>query len=279
MKPELSVLMAGFRMEMWSKVYASILNATSRNFELVIVSPHETLPEGLRQYSNVKHYRDFGSVSRAAQLCGILAEGKVLFTLMADDGVFLPNSLDMGLDELYAMGDSIKNIVVGKYLEGQAGSEKIHQPNEYYLLNYHEATRTNIPDTFCGLNNGLIYREYFEQTGGYKSVEFEVAPLMLADWAIRAQADGANFKFLDLLFADFNWIPGDAEGHSEVAHAQVDSDEKVYKKMYKKGYRQIPIKIDQNSWKQAPSKWARRYETNKSFSLLKIVKGFIKTHL
>ena len=278
MKPELSILMAGFRKEMWARVYDSILQSTSRSFELVIVSPHEILPDELRQYSHIKHYRDFGSVSRAAQLCTILAEGKVLFTLIADDGVFLPNSLDVGLDALYKMGDSVKNIVVGKYLEGEPGN-KVHQPDEYYLLNYHKATRTNVPDIFWGLNNGLIYREYFEQTGGYKSVEFEVAPLMLADWAIRAQADGANFKFLNLVFADFHWIPGDKKGHNEIHEAQGEHDEKVYRKMYKNGYQQVPVKIDQNSWKQAPSRWARRHGKKKRPSLLKTFKGLIKSHL
>jgi hypothetical protein len=262
LKPYISVILAGNRQEMWGKVYQSIQQSTKRDFELVIVSPHKNLPEELQSIDNIKHFFDKGSPSRAAQIACTLAEGKVLFVLMADDGILLPNALDVAVDKLSQVGESFKNVIVGRYLEGPNGNFKTRQPPHYYYLNYHDATRTNIPDNFLGLNNGVLYRQFFEYMGGYNCIDYEVCPLMLADFAIRAQAEGANFVLIDEILADYDWKPGATGDHNFIFDAQTQHDEPRYKEIYNNGIYNNKLEIVRNinSWKKSCPIWTRRWQ-------------------
>ncbi len=73
MKPEISIIMPAIRTDNWIKVYESIQNSTSRNFELIIGSPYD-LPAELRGYKNIKIVKDWGSPTRASQIESMLIE-------------------------------------------------------------------------------------------------------------------------------------------------------------------------------------------------------------
>lgn len=256
--PLLSICMTAFRKEKWYGFYQSILNATTIDFELIIVSPHQSLPDELRQYTNIKHLQDFGPPMRCAQIAASLAEGEILNILPADDGLYLPNSIDEGLKDFFSLEPKnyYKNVLCVQYIEGQPG-HKIRQPNEYYLLNYHAATRLNcIPNHYIGLNNGFIYRKYFRELGGW-DCRYETCPLGLADLAIRIQRDGGNMALSELLLLDYDWYPADSGDHKPIFDAQTQYDEPLYHKLYdEEGYNKIKIPIE--NWKKSPAVWSRR---------------------
>ena len=258
-KPELSILMAGFRAHKWKEVYDSILRSTKRTFEFVIVSPHETLPPELKQYGNIRHFQDFGSPMRAGQIAACMAQSDVWVYLMADDGVYLNDAIDNNVNLLYSMGDNYKNVVVCPYFEGPNGYRKVYQPNEYYLINYHDASRAPVPNNWIGFNNTIIYRKFFEELGGW-DCKYETCPMGLVDLAIRAQRNGANAALTNVPIIDFDWCPGDSGDHGPIFYGQTQHDEPLYKETYKNGMDCLPIKIDMMNWKNAPSVWERRFK-------------------
>ena len=241
----------------WLNIYNSILCATQRNFELIIVHPHNDIPNEILQYKNIKFFKDCGPPMRCAQIAATLAEGKVLNILPADDGVYLPNTIDQGIDALYKMGDNYKNVVSVQYYEGLVG-HKIKQPREYYQLNYHDATKLScIPNGWIGFNNGFIYRKYFEELGGW-DCRYETAPMGLADLAIRIQRDKGNIVLEDIMLLDYDWFPGDTGDHKPIFDAQIQRDQPFYQQIYKNGYDNLPIKINIDNWKNSPKIWTRK---------------------
>lgn len=255
--PELSIAITAFRKDKWYDFYQSILWATNRSFELIIVSPHETLPDALKQYDNIIHIQDRGAPMKCAQRAASVANGRILNILPADDGLYLPGSIDAGVDALLKMGGNLKDVVSVQYLEGPRG-QKIRQPREYYQLNYHAATRLHcIPDSWIGLNNGFLYTNYFKQLGGW-DCRYETAPLGLADLAIRIQRDKGNIVLVDIILLDYDWFPGDTGDHKPIFDAQTQHDEPLYQEYYKDGLNNLPINIDLNNWQNADEIWNRR---------------------
>jgi len=260
-KPEISIPMAALRPHKWEIVYNSIKSSTNRSFELVIVSPEKKLPESLLQYNNIRHFQDFGSPMRAAQIAMILCESDIICGLMADDGEYLPGAIDRNVDLFLSMGNDYKNVLVCKYLEGINGGYKHYQPDAYYLLNYHDSTRIkNIPDNWLGMNNVIMYRKLFEELGGW-NCEFEACPMGLADLAVRSNRYGANIQLNHEPIVDFDWFPypGDCGDHGPIYFGQTEHDQPLYAEIYSKDLNDIPIKIDLMNWKKSPSVWKRRF--------------------
>ncbi len=161
------------------------------------------------------------------------------------------------------MGDNYKNVAVCPYYEGPNGYSKVRQPREYYLLNYHDSTRTCIPDSWYGFNKTILYRKFFEELGGW-DCKYEACPMSLADLAIRAQRFGANVQFTNIPIIDCDWCPVDSGDHSQIFNAQTQFDQPLYKESFKDGIDHLPIKIDLMNWKSAPAFWHRRYKNNES---------------
>ena len=92
MTPKLSVILPGIRKGNWPAFYKSVQNSFNDTFEIVIVTPHEELPEELQEHDNIKHVIDKGSPARCQQLGLVHSEGEFI-TWGADDGLFLKNKL------------------------------------------------------------------------------------------------------------------------------------------------------------------------------------------
>ena len=202
MKPEISILMPGIRPERWTSVYSSILESTKREFELIIVGPY-ALPKELQEAKNVRYCKDFGTPMRAANIAGVLAEGKLIFSLMSDDSIFMPNVLDKAIDYLYEQEFSIKNAVMAFYKEGKYGTDKDIQSLEYFKINGSDSTKIyDVPNDWLIFNTVILYREFFDQLGGW-DCSFEACPMGLTDFAIRAQKEGA--KVFHIKYRRFIW--------------------------------------------------------------------------
>ena len=133
MKPEISIILPAIRVENWDKLYDSIMMSTSRRFELIICGPY-ALTKKLQDLTNVKYVKDFGCPTRASAIASLLAEGK-LITWVTDDAILVRDSLDTAINLLYSMGEDYKNVIISKYLEGQMGQQKTHQPDWYFKIN------------------------------------------------------------------------------------------------------------------------------------------------
>jgi len=261
MKPEISIILPAIRRENWDSMYDSILMSTSKSFELIICGPYP-LTDKLQKLQNVKYVKDFGSPTRASAIASLLAEGK-LITWITDDAVLMPDALNLAVDTLYSMGDSHKNVVITKYLEGKPGTQKLHQPDYYYKINGREGFRPctyspYISDEWWIFNTALMHRSFFEELGGL-DCSFEHAAMADTDFAIRAQALGANVKVTQILMYDCDHGQAD---HKPIEIAQIGFDEPLIQSKYRDPdwEEKLKAKININNWKNFPSVWTRRFE-------------------
>jgi hypothetical protein len=259
MKPEISILMPGIRPERWTNVYNSIAESTRREFELIIVGPH-ALPQELQESKNVKYCKDFGAPMRAANIAGVLAEGKLIFSLMSDDSVFMPNVLDKAIDHLYDQEFSIKNVVMAFYKEGVNGTSKDIQSLKYFEINGSDSTKLHdVPNDWLIFNTVILYREFFDQLGGW-DCSFEACPMGLTDLAIRAQKEGANVSHIEDIILDCDHMPGTTGDHAPIHYGQIEHDEPFYKLKYSRGPEGVESCISIDNWKKAESVWSRRFK-------------------
>lgn len=253
-KPEISIVMPAIRSNRWEDVYDSISTSTKRSFELIIVSPY-ALTSKLQEAKNVKYVKDFGPPVRASQIGATLAEG-TYFVHTADDALFLPDALDKNIDLLVGMGKDIKNVVVAKYFEGQNGTTKPLQPDSYFTLGGSTWTKTKyIPGNWWLFNVAIMYREYFEQLGGWDCA-FEGTFYSHCDLAIRAQQDGATVKMSDFPLLDCDHNQAD---HGPIEHAQTLKDKPLYFSKYG-NYNHIQIVGAIDNWKEASQVWGTRFK-------------------
>ena len=261
-KPEISIILPGIRRELWDRFYESISISTKRTFELIIVGPYP-LTEKLESLTNVKYVKDFGSPVRASNIAASICEGKVI-TWCADDSWLLEDSIDKHVDMLYEMGPDIKNVVVAKYYEGQEGTKDrtTLQPDSYYLVNNADCTRSaHIPDDWWIFNAAYLYREFFEDLGGW-DCKFEATAMAHTDFAIRAQFMGAKVKMSGLAHVAGDHMPGGTGDHMPIFMCQTQNDEPLIQSKYRdpNWTTNVNMKIDLNNWKNAPSVWTRRFK-------------------
>lgn len=260
MKPEISIILPAIRVENWDKLYDSIKMSTSRRFELIICGPY-ALTKKLQDLTNVKYVKDFGCPTRASAIASLLAEGK-LITWVTDDAILVRDSLDTAINLLYSMGKDYKNVIISKYLEGQMGQQKTHQPDWYFKINGRQGFRPctysqHISDDWWIFNTAIMYREFFEELGGLDS-SFEHAAMADTDFAIRAQTAGANVQITQVLMYDCDHGQAD---HKPIEIAQVQFDEPRLQAKYRdpNWKDKLQINIDINNWKDYPSVWERRF--------------------
>ena len=262
-KPELSVVLPGNHPHLWTKVYNSIIGATTRSFELIVVTPMgATVPPWFWYSPNIKVIKDYGSPVRAHAIGATLAEGK-LITWIPDDGEFAPAGLDAAIDKLYEMGTDHKNIVTYKFTE----NEKVYT-DEYYKINFHKGENGEgiaseyISDDYYLLNHCIIYRDYYEELGGI-DCSYEGTAMAYVDFSIRAQHNGASVHLLGgiPILNCSQYTDGDTR-HSHVEKAQKEHDEPAYFETYKaSNWRETVVpKLNVFNWKESPVAWPRKYK-------------------
>jgi hypothetical protein len=254
-KPLLSIIIPGIRTYNWTKLYRSVLDACSQNFEIIFCGP-DPLPSELERFYNVKYVRDFGSPVRCSNIAMSLCEGPIV-TYAADDGVFLKDTLDWALKTFLEMGPNLANILSWKYIESNN-----KYPDNYYTINHHKDLRSSyIPNAWLILNGSIMYRDYFYQIGGWDN-GFKTTSWAHTDLAIRAQASGANVRLLGPQ-AIFDCYQEKSDGdHGPIEKDFVDHDRPLYHEIYqdplwfsKLRHRQLDI----SSYKHDESIWRSRF--------------------
>ena len=255
-KPELSIIMPAIRRDNWIKVYESIQNSTSRNFELIIGSPYD-LPAELRGYKNIKIVKDWGSPTRASQIASLLIEGKYVFPTFSDDSFFIKDAIDQNLSLLISLGESIQNVVVAKYSESQNYSAPTrYQDDDYYkLANAYKTDARLVSKDWWIYNTVFMHSEYFLEMGGF-DCRFQACPYSHADLAIRCQSDGSNtiMSQYPIIMCDHN-----QSDHMPIEISQVYEDAPIFNSKYSKEIDKTKNKINLMNWKSAPSVWGHRF--------------------
>ena len=262
-KPFLSIVVPGIRTYNWEKLYDSIQKSTTFDFELILCGP-DPMPLSLNKFLNIKYVRDFGSPVRCSNIAASLAEGD-LITWGADDGVFLPNAIDKCIGHFYKMPNNKKNVVVWRYVE----SGNNYRP-EYYLINHHDALRSQyVPKDTLIFNGAIMYRNYFEELGAWDS-KYQSTSWSHTDMAIRAKLDNANISFFgESPILDCYQEPKNGD-HKPIGNAFRQHDQPLYNKTYKNPrYVNNLSNPKLEDWKEEESVWGFRFDDDKVYKGLK----------
>lgn len=249
---QLSVILPGIRTKNWLRLYESIEKSFTGTWEIVFISPYD-LPEELKEYRNIKHIQDFGSPTRCQQLGLLQCEGDYI-VWGADDGVFLPNALNIAFKKIEP-----NSVVMGKYYEGNNDGDFPMQDDAYYILSNHDSMKLKyVPQGYYMFNVGIVSRETLIKIGGF-DCQFEVLPMAFNDLAIRMQRKGIKFIIQDEIMFKCSHMPGHEGDHGPIHDGQVKKDQPLFQEMYsiKSALNRIDIPI--NNWKSSPSRWVRRF--------------------
>lgn len=279
MKYELSIIVPGIRPKNWLRLYNSINTAFSYSWEIIFISPYP-LPAELQGKDNVQHIQSWRSPIACQQMALPCVRG-VFVSWAADDGAFLPNSLDIAYDKIMQdetvlphgefMKDAVgieqtgiafnhMKLVMGKYYEGNNDGDMPMQDDKYYILSNHDATRVKwIPDNYYMLNVGLVPTKLLIEVGGWDAENFEVCPMSYNDLAIRLQRYGVKFIIQNEMMFTCSHMPGHEGDHKPIHEAQINRDQPKFKNIYWSGNCVNRIKIDINNWKNSPEKWSERF--------------------
>lgn len=255
-KPELSILLPSIRPQNLEVLYESILSSTKRTFELIVVGPYP-LPKKLQDLKNVKYVKDFGSPTRCTNIAFQLSEGQII-TDVADDALYLPNSLDESIDLLYSMPYDYKNVVIHSYYESQGRVNEHFQGESYYKLNGADCSRSKyIPDDWWIFNSFVMYREFFEIMGGLDCT-YEATAMAHLDQAVRYQKEGAIVQLAKTPITSCDHGQSD---HGPIEVGQIHFDQPLYQLKYgNPSWVMNEMMMDINNWKNSPTVWERRFK-------------------
>ncbi len=253
MNQDLSVIMAGIRVEKWLGVWQSIRAAWSGRFELFIVGPE---PPGEDVTDRVMWMGDWGSPVRCYQRALQFATAPLLVWAF-DDGLFEPGALDESARLLKAAG-GLLNAVAHRYLEGDVNTDNM-RADEYYTFGHHDHVRDmHIPGEYKLLNSGMTYTATARAVGGWDS-QFEAPAAAWADFAARLQNSGVAVVLQDGIAVKFGHLPGPSGDHGPIHHAQIEHDLPLFQKIWRdpaaKERRAVPL----DNWRQSPERWERRF--------------------
>lgn len=254
---ELTVICPGIRPQNWLKLYKSIASSFFKQWEIIFIGPYP-IPKELENKTNVRFIHDWGSPIRCQQRGLIAAKGDWI-TWAADDGVFLPNALDIAFKKVSDYDFDKYHLVMGKYYEGNNDGDMPMQDNDYYVLSNHDATRIKwIPASYFMLNVGIVSRELLLEVGGW-DCQFQVCPMAYNDLAIRLQRKGVHFIIQDEMMFKCSHMPGHEGDHGPIHDAQIGFDQPLFKKIYSEQKCSERIRIDLFNWQNCPSKWEMRF--------------------
>lgn len=250
---QLSVLCPGIRTNNWLKLYDSISESFSGTFEIIFIGPYK-LPEELRNKGSVRYIYSLGSPIRCQQMGLLSSEGEYI-TWAADDGVFLPKSLDVAFSKIER-----NSVVMGKYYEGNNDGDMPMQEDKYYILSNHDATKVKwINKEYYMLNVGIVERKLLLEMGGWDAENFQVCPMAYNDFAIRLQRKGIKFIIQNEMMFKCSHMPGHEGDHGPIHDAQIEFDQPRFRNIYWDPKCVNRINIDIDNWKKSPERWIRRF--------------------
>lgn len=257
---KLSVLVPGIRPYNWEKLYNSVKSAFSGEFEVIFVGPCD-LPLELNQYDNVSLYKCMRSPIASQQIALIESKGEFI-SWAADDGVYLPGSLDIAVNSLE--NEPYTTIVTARYLEGNDPNGNMSEDWYYDLYNHESMQLPGVPQKCKMLNCGVISRSLLIQLGGWDAYSFQVCPLAYTDFAIRAHRFGSKFILQKEVMFSCSHLPGTMGDHSPIHFTQLEKDQPMFSGIYSVPSTYLTRQnIPLDNWKKSEEVWSPRFGDNK----------------
>lgn len=255
-KPKISFFAGGIRPYNWKRLYDSIKESVGvHSFELVLCGPYQPYPD-MEGIKNFRYIKDYGSVSRGAQLAAKFSEGDLL-TLTADDGVYIPGAMEEALNWYYK-NQEFKLVLGLRYTENKTAF------GDYFwkAWSHPELQLEGIPqDSYMFLNN-IINKRYFDYIGGYDCKTFETANWGGHSLLNRMYNDKAKICLWDKHVLVCDWWQEKSYDHEpvhEADHAKLEtSNYQTFKKMYEQPNSLIRIPFD--NWRNSEIVWSKRFK-------------------
>lgn len=255
MSVKLSVLVPSIRPNNLQKLYDSVSGSTSYSFEFIVVGPYG-LPDSLKNIGNVRFIEDWGPPLRAQQIGFFNSKGEYI-TWAADDGWYLPNSIDVSFNLL--KDKDYKTVIMGKYQEGDKKDTHMEEDDYYILNNHHQSNLFFMPEKCWMLNCGIISRQILIELGGWDAGTFHTCPQGYNDLSIRLQKYGCEFIIQNEMMFECTHLPGYTGDHGPIHEVQTLRDEPMFREIYSHPYFSKRLTIDINNWKKAPERWEARF--------------------
>ena len=252
---KLSVIVPSIRPGNLSRLYESVQNSFSGDFEFIVIGPYK-MPKYFNDKTNIKYIEDYGSPVRAQQIGIVNSTGDYVLWGCADDGYFFSKTVDIAIDKL--KNEKPNTLVTGKYYEGS--ENPFMNSIKYYYINTHDGQRSKfVKNDYLMFMLGVIPTKLLIDIGGLDCEKFETLPMAFNDLAVRLYHIGAKFIFQEEIMFRCSHMPGHEGDHGPIHEAQINSDQPRFVKLYKREPSLTRSNIDINNWKNSPAKWVRRF--------------------
>jgi hypothetical protein len=255
MKYDLSIFIPAFRTPLWPKVYESAKKACKNyNWEMVFIGPFEP-PEELKKEENVLFIKDYGCVTRCAQL-GMLEIRSDLFFLTVDDCIFAEDAIDLAMKK-YEEECGYKDVVSMIY--GEGGNKM--DTSYWTVQNWNDFTcLPGVDNSWRLANQCIMNKNYFIELGGLDCINFEYIDKPIHDFMFRLQKDGGKIVFAPEHTCIATWYPEETGDHAPIHNAMNQRDIPTFNRMYSDpNYYLNRLKIEYDNWKKSPEVWKRRF--------------------
>lgn len=271
-KYKLSVICPAIRTERWLDVYNSIAASFSDTWELILVT-EMPLPEELKDKVNIKViFSERSPMAKQQQgLCAV--EGEFV-TIISDDSVFLPTTLDQTFENIKWMGDKFnyKTIFILKYLEGKEfdfpawyheqvpahrqfkTNYDFMRDNMYYWSDTHDSSKMpGIPHHSPILSCAVYTTKLLLEVGAWDSI-FQSQAMGNIDLSARLMYFGCSYIIQDIVVSKCGYMEQATGDHGRIHYAQLYDDQPLLEEWYKsKREDRIFQKLD--NWKNSDPVW------------------------
>ena len=267
---KLSIIVPTIRPENLRALHESTANAINGRYEweMVAIGPRNENSFGFVSYTE-RFLQDDGSPCHCQQRALLHCQGDYV-TWAADDGIWLPGSLDRDWDD---------DAILCKYMEGrpnwdddrwQGMDPKLRRDvqsysrgevglnpdmvalDSFWTIGYHKGAQVSgaSPDSQL-LCLGIIKRSLLLDVGGWDE-GYETAAQATVDLGLRLQACGTKFTLWSSIVQALGYDP---KAERTALNAAYDADMQRYKILWEGGSRgRLPIGPDADK----PQQWARR---------------------
>lgn len=254
---KLSILCPGIRPHNWVRLFNSIKQSWSGEFELIFCGPYYP-PEELQKEKSVKFIQDYGSPTRCQQIALLFATGNIL-TFAADDGWFIPGGLDRAVNRFLGCASMSNNpCVLSCYYKEGTGIDM--QSEKYYTMSSACGLKAKyIPDNYKVINVGIMHTNFCKDIGGWDS-QFAVATIAHMDFAVRVQRGGYDVMMYNEQIFHCEHMPEKSGDHGPIHDEHLNISEPNFRALYsneESNNRQV-IKL-YNCFDVSPI-WQRRFK-------------------
>lgn len=253
-KYKVSFICPSINPDKWTSIYESMsLGCKNNNFEFIFVGPQ--FNTNIYSIPNAKYIMDFGSPSRCFQIGSLLVEGEFL-AWCSDDYIVEENAVDETFEyikDLDIKDDGINLL----YSEGLNFTGDQHLDKMYWWAHTHPDLRHPGVSTDWWWHGAFMYRvETWYKFGGLDCA-FEHVNMNTHDLGFAVQANGGR-----IINSPRRVFKADCQPRpitTPVLQAFYQNDRPRFAYLYSDKDYAYKRKVDINNWKNAPSKWSRRF--------------------